>query len=446
MLKRKPSHLALSFIMALLVASVSGPQYIFPTYGTSLATKFHWTALENSLVSTACFLGVSFSGPLCSWMIERLGSSSTLRVAACFGFFGNFLLAQTYIGRLPSHFQLCAIYLVLTGFASAAAYICALENQSYNFRHHRGMAMGFTSAVLGLCGLIFSQINDHFFKNNPNGGGDENTYEFLMFLSVVTAAGMLIPSFILGPLSDDKKYDDEDVIYRPIYPSDMDLDDDGCSSHPTLVDDDSHDDDDDDEFADTPLLANNINYNNHNIKKPINYAHDTVEVMNEQQKEEEESISGLALFTHPVSLTLFVALFVVLGIGYVYLASIGQILLSLTDDNENPQHVRNIHVSLFSISNCTARAVFGTLSDILKNRYGIHRLWVYWMGIVGLILSQLYLVTLVSSSDTLIPCTVTMALVYGLAFGIAPAAAAEFGTNVSTFYTNTNKIQYLYYM
>lgn len=65
--------LACSFIAALIVALVSGPQYIYPTFGTSLDERFNWSALENSFVSTACFVGVSFSGPLCSWMIEHLG-------------------------------------------------------------------------------------------------------------------------------------------------------------------------------------------------------------------------------------------------------------------------------------------------------------------------------------------------------------------------------------
>ncbi|KAI9483319.1 MAG: hypothetical protein EXX96DRAFT_138319 [Benjaminiella poitrasii] len=63
----------LSFITALAVANVSGPQYIYPTYGTSLINRFHWNGIENSMVSTATFVGVSFSGPLCAWMVERLG-------------------------------------------------------------------------------------------------------------------------------------------------------------------------------------------------------------------------------------------------------------------------------------------------------------------------------------------------------------------------------------
>ncbi|KAI8143736.1 hypothetical protein BJV82DRAFT_83467 [Fennellomyces sp. T-0311] len=67
--------LAVSFLTAILVANMSGPQYVYPAFGTSLTTKFNWSALENSLVSTASFVGVSFSGPLCAWMVEYLGIS-----------------------------------------------------------------------------------------------------------------------------------------------------------------------------------------------------------------------------------------------------------------------------------------------------------------------------------------------------------------------------------
>lgn len=73
MLTRRKALLGLSFLFALIVSNVSGPQYIYPTFGTALDERFNWSAVQNSIVSTACFIGVSFSGPLCSWMIETLG-------------------------------------------------------------------------------------------------------------------------------------------------------------------------------------------------------------------------------------------------------------------------------------------------------------------------------------------------------------------------------------
>lgn len=59
---------------------------------------------------------------------------STLRLSGLLAFAGPFLLAQTYAGRLPSHFILCALYLGCLGVAGAAAYLCALDSQvSYTY-------------------------------------------------------------------------------------------------------------------------------------------------------------------------------------------------------------------------------------------------------------------------------------------------------------------------
>ncbi|ORX45484.1 hypothetical protein DM01DRAFT_264856 [Hesseltinella vesiculosa] len=241
---------------------------------------------------------------------------------------------------------------------------------------------GISGAAAYLCALD---------SQNPGDPDDDGTYEFLLFLSATTLIGMSLSSFVLGPLEAcEEKYSPIPPITDQLstYPSidtmmDVGFDDDGCSSHPTLSD------------------------------------------------REEPLVSGFALLTHPVGQTMFVALFVSLGIGYVYLASIGQILLSLpVVSGQSPQHARNIHVSIFSLCNCASRAFFGTLSDLLKNKFGIHRLWVFWSGIVALGLAQLYLVTCVTTASLLVPCTVAMALVYGLSFGIAPAATAEFGTSV----------------
>ncbi|CDS05417.1 hypothetical protein LRAMOSA07945 [Lichtheimia ramosa] len=356
--------LATSFITAILVANMSGPQYVYPSFGTSLAAKFNWTALQNSLVSTASFIGVSFSGPLCAWLVERFGIRGTLRLSGLLAFAGPFLLAQTYAGRLPSHFILCALYLVCLGVAGAAAYLCALDSQSHNFKSYRGMSMGVTSASLGLCGVVFSQIDDHFFTDND--------YGLLIFMATVMAGVMGLGAFILGPLTP--KSDNDQVAVN-------------------------HDADEN-----APLLPSN--------QRP-------------------RDISGFEFFTHPVGFSLFVSLFVCLGLGYVYLASIGQLLLALpTSDatTSSPQHLRNIHVSIFSLSNCAARAVNGILSDVLKKRWGVDRLWMFVGATAGLLATMSYLVTFVSTTEDLLPCTIAVAIMYGTVFGVSPAATTEFGT------------------
>jgi MFS family permease len=128
--------LALSFTFALIVANVSGAQYVYPSFGTALAERFHWSALENSFVSTATFLGVSFSGPLCARIVETFGIANALRVAAGFGFTGFILLSQTFAGHLPHAFILCVFYLLLVGIGGATGYLVALDSQASATFHH----------------------------------------------------------------------------------------------------------------------------------------------------------------------------------------------------------------------------------------------------------------------------------------------------------------------
>lgn len=227
--------------------------------------------------------------------------------------------------------------------------------------------MGVTSASLGLCGVVFSQIDDHFFTDND--------YGLLIFMATVMAGVMGLGAFILGPLTP--KSDNDQVAVN-------------------------HDADEN-----APLLPSN--------QRP-------------------RDISGFEFFTHPVGFSLFVSLFVCLGLGYVYLASIGQLLLALpTSDatTSSPQHLRNIHVSIFSLSNCAARAVNGILSDVLKKRWGVDRLWMFVGATTGLLATMTYLVTFVSTTEDLLPCTIAVAIMYGTVFGVSPAATTEFGTEVS---------------
>ncbi|KAI7868951.1 major facilitator superfamily domain-containing protein [Spinellus fusiger] len=346
--------LGMSFGMALLVAVMSGPQYVYPAYGSSLATRFGWTALQNSLVSTASFIGVSFSGPLNAWLIETRGIPS-----------GYFLLAQTYAGHLPDCLGLTILYLAMTGMAGASAYLCVLDSQSCNFITHRGIAMGLTSAALGLSGLVFSQINDIYFKSSAEQV--DGTFGFLIFMAFAMAIGLFMGSTVLGPLQTHKKSKDYSVV----------------------------------------STEESQEKSPYSLPRP-------------------QEITGLELLFHPLSLALIATLFINIGVGYVYLASIGILVETLSPLGHSSQHIRNIHVSLFSIVNCFSRAFFGALSDFLKMRYGIHRLWIFWVSVVCLVLASVYM-TMVKTVDDLIFSTFIIAAVYGIGFGVAPSITAELG-------------------
>lgn len=116
--------------------------------------------------------------------------------------------------------------------------------------------MGMTSAAVSLCGLVFSQINDHFYK------GVDDTYGFLIFMALVISVGQIAGSFTVRSF----KHDHEVV----------------TTSHHAVA----SDNDDDEE---TPLLV--------------------------VPKDEEPNVSGWQFFTDPIGLSLFLALFVLLGVG-----------------------------------------------------------------------------------------------------------------------------------
>ncbi|KAI8992048.1 major facilitator superfamily domain-containing protein [Mycotypha africana] len=461
-------RLIFSFLVALAVANVSGPQYVFPTYGTSLKNRFHWNGIENSMVSTAAFVGVSFSGPLCAWLIENYGFKRTLLLSSLTAFAGLFLLAETYAGYLSSSPILCSLYLICIGFAGAASYLCALDSQAHNFKSHRGMSMGFTSASLGLSGLVFSQINDRFFQSQAERNEEDNsTFHFLIFVGTCALFITLIGAFVLGPVAHQQPHPapiqdiieptraciqsqpppstQPDLAPPQHYPSAHYYTQSICSFSTSST---RYEDDPvmDGEGEDKPLLSNTIVKSADNIcmirnmtapfpPPPLGAAAATTTTTNDatvtMEEAEEPAISGIAFFSNPIGLSLAVAMLVILGMGYVYLTNLGQLVLSLSSADLSlgqAQHLRNLHVSIFSLANCASRAIFGTLSDIFQRKAGIHRLWFFWVASVGLMISMVLLTTCVSTPNDLILPTISIAVMYGIAFGVAPATVSEFGT------------------
>ncbi|KAI8992522.1 major facilitator superfamily domain-containing protein [Pilobolus umbonatus] len=384
------TRLIYSYISALIVANVSGPQYVYPAFGTSLQTRFNWPALENSVVSTSCFIGASFSGPVSSWLIETRGIQQTLRISALIVFFGPFLVALTYAGRLPDHFILCTFYWICTGFGGSTAYLCALNSQSHNFKHQRGLSIGPVAAALSLCGVFYSQINDIWFNKETTKTpfDSDNTYHFLIFMSASMSIGIFMGSFFLGKITDN---------YQPL-----------SSNSEQLMGDGS----DRDNSYDLNVLS----------------VEDELLYKDQEDEDQETSLSGIKFIKHPIGFSLFSTMFIVIGIGYAYIANIGHMLSSLSD---NPsKHLLNFHITLFGLSNCVSRIIFSVLSDVLNNVFGVHRLWIFVLAIISLLISLYYLTVHVSAVEDLLPCTVVISSIYGMIFGVAPIVVTEFGAEL----------------
>lgn len=257
--------------------------------------------------------------------------------------------------------------------------------------------MGITSAAVGISGLVFSQVNDHLFQSTPN---------FLIFYGSCFFVVALIGSFILGPI-DPVQYENEDHIKFINHSSQSVY---SFSTSSTRIEEDDEE---------RPLLSKNVILSADNITM-LNHHH--------------KQVSGLAFFGDPIGYSLVVSLMVMSGVGYVYLANLGQMLTSLLHNrvsSSEAQHIRNFHVSLFSLINCGSRVAFGALSDILQRKAGVHRLWFLWSASICLVITLIYLTTSISTADELVPCTVMTAIIYGLVFGLSPTLVTEFGDKVS---------------
>lgn len=264
--------------------------------------------------------------------------------------------------------------------------------------------MGLTTASVGTCGVVFSQINDLLFGNEKYEEdaptSNDSTYNFLIFIAFTMSAGILFGSFFLGPVQDHKR----EVIY-------------------TQVDEEQHQQL---EFVNTEVATSDTD----SIESSYLLSNSGLDKLVEDYPSE-TVISGVKVLKHPVGLALFSTLFVVLGIGYIYLANIGQILSAISGASESNQHARNLHITLFSLGNCGSRAFFGALSDVLRNKFGIHRLWIFVFALVSMLMTLTWLVsTGTMTPQKLIPCTVIISSAYGIAFGVGPAVTTEFGTEV----------------
>ncbi|CAJ0900617.1 3385_t:CDS:2 [Entrophospora sp. SA101] len=166
------TKLILSYVAALLIASVCGTQYLFSSYSTALADKLGYSSIEINTIGSFANYGVYLSMPVNGYIMDSYGPRKTTLVASILVFFGYFSLAMTYAGYFRVHsFMLCAIYLFLAGAASSAAF-------------------GAPLALFGLSAFTFAQIDNLIFK--------DNVYDLLLFLSITTGSVLFVGGWFLN--------------------------------------------------------------------------------------------------------------------------------------------------------------------------------------------------------------------------------------------------------
>ncbi|CAG8712667.1 12664_t:CDS:2, partial [Acaulospora morrowiae] len=398
----RATKLSLAYLGALITSSVCGTQYLFSAYSTALADRLGFNSVQINTIGSAINYGTYLSGPISGYIVDNYGPRRTCFFSSFFIFTGYFCLAMTYGGVFPSSsFLLCALYLLLAGMASSAAFNSSLVTVARNFVSNRGIAFGFPVALFGLSAFIFAQINNIIFTRD--------TYDFLIFLAIATGLSMLVGSLFLvampieGELVVSAERTDRISETR---------------SGPSFSNNEG--DLEVDRTEDAPLIPK---------KRSLTYI-------------QEPDIGGWELFNNRDALFLCITLFLLGGTGLMYINNVGAIIKSLylnSSENSNPnvlngfseemtqeiQRLQNLHVSLLSISSCFGRISAGIFSDITRNLYNIRR-------IIYIILSGIYLFIghflagfMVKSLGMLYPVTILVGLGFGTIFSIAPTITSE---------------------
>ncbi|KAI9101253.1 major facilitator superfamily domain-containing protein [Phlyctochytrium arcticum] len=374
-----------SFAAALLYMICGGTLYVFSAYSTNYARKLHYTQTEINIVASAGGMGVYLPGPVVGMAVDRFGPK-------WIGFSASLLLLSGYMGMariysgafFTTSYIASAFFYSLVGLGSAGVYNSAITSVIRNFppRIH-GLVIGLSVSLFGLSAFFFSQMSRLFQKNTPGGGAAIETYDFLIFLSLMTGGLSFIAGWGIQDLSTDVP---RSVTRRR---------------------------------ASDASLAAGVGTPGSESQDPFdtNSAIEEGPILPSGQTPAEVS-----LFRSPDAWMFFVAFLLLTGSGLMVINNVGTIVQTLAGEGLSEDDItraQSTQVSIISIFNCGGRIVAGIASDAAHRRWGTRRLVAFIVSAAILLLAQIMGATLTSLS-ALSFCTAFVGFAYGSIFSSAP--------------------------
>jgi len=253
-------------------------------------------------------------------------------------------------------------------------------------------------ALFGLTAFIFSQINLFFFG--------EDTYHFLLFLAITTGLFIFAGSIFLVRLPPEESHEEATLPYEG-----------NLLSSPSTS---------------TTAL-------NHEERTPLLSRH------------EEYNVRGWELFRNIDAMVLGSVMFLIGGVGLMYVNNVGAIIKSLyqsasadpllTDEESSSsllphvnisheiQQYQNLHVTLLSIFSCSGRISAGLISDLSKYMYNLRRLWFLLAASISAFIGQVLTVFIIKDLNHLWISTFFIGFGYGNLFGISPTITSDWFGN-----------------
>ncbi|CAG8651546.1 5844_t:CDS:2 [Ambispora gerdemannii] len=425
--------LASSFLAAVLLSLISGVPYLFSTYGPAYAERLNFSSMQINTIAIAGNYGLFFSNPFFGYIADNYSPKLSTLLGSVL-FFSNFLcMALTYNGTLPPYFLLCLIYQLLVGMGSAAGLMATLTTQVKNLSHRKGIALSVPLACFALSALVFSQIENFFFRTN--------VYHFLLFMAFSTGIGDLIASFFLKvvPMPSDSSQNQINeqqsihirsqhqeiaitaatklIIYRERSEQDINNEDKDDTKNITVTS--------------TSYSATTSNYY---FSTTTAAPSETTPLIERGYIDSNTAIGGFQFFANSDARVLFFIVLLIGGPGLMYFNNVSTVIKFLnshpessltTEELEQMQKLQNLHVSLLSISSCVGRFLTGFFSDFMLTVFQLRRLWFLILAGTWLSIGHFMAGVIVTNLENLWLASTIIGFGFGSMFGIVPTITSE---------------------
>ncbi|KAG0670812.1 hypothetical protein C6P45_001821 [Maudiozyma exigua] len=490
-----------SFIGSNIVSLGAGTPYIYSYYAPRLLEQCNIPISKSSSISFSLNIGSSLLAMFAGMIIDYNPAISCLvgAITTCLAYG---ILHFCYHNSVSNVF-LVSLALIFAGFGSISGFFAGVKVCTTNFPKHRGTATAFPIAMYALSGMIFSTLCAKLYGDNMLG--------VFRFLQITCTAMILVGIFTLKVLNDpsdeenitNNSFNDTERNSRrfnDIYPNGTPLEsstsvdqtpqeydrlkNDHINGHNRSRSDVNHGDWQQEgnvgnNFQGSPEISlsqregseennvsqrnstsfgarqtnlGNINTNDDLLETPSNQSdlrsprwrinEPTTLIIRLQDNKVIQNI------TDPRYLVYYVILAIQMGIGQMYIYSVGFLIQvqvntpPLSEYNLDKSKLQAFQISLFAIFSFCGRLTSGPISDVLVRRLGFQRLWnIFSASFLVLIASHFITITTpLATEDSInnnnIPairnisfCTTFFGYAFGIIFGTFPSIIADtFGT------------------
>ncbi|KAK6507568.1 hypothetical protein TWF481_005997 [Arthrobotrys musiformis] len=353
------------------VSLACGTNYVYSAYAPQLARELHLSTTESNIIGTAGNFGMYLSGIPAGMLVDRKGPRLAILIGAFSLFAGYYPIYRVFDASVNIGVGWLALFSTFTGIGSCFAFSASIKVAALNFPKSRGTATALPLAAFGLSAFFFSTLSSWLFPGN--------TSDFLFVLSTATASIVFAAFFFIR------------VVPRP-------------GAYSAVA-------------TDEPEISTN------RLRRTKSRdSHTSFDI--------EPDIRGWALVKHSEFWRLFLMLGILTGIGLMTINNIGHSVKALwyaydpKKDSKEVERFQGVHVSILSLCSFSGRLISGTVSDVLKKKFGYSRVWLVFASSSVFLLGQ-FAGMMVSNPHSLWLVSGLNGFSYGLVFGVFPTIVSE---------------------